>query len=77
MKRTNMTDKNLQTVLKHLDDACGSLDNAIIELSSMTALPQNMQDYLNRIGIDFDDIVSLKNDIESLQEQRILNKHKG
>ena len=65
--RVNKTDKNLQKVGESLDDACGSLDNALTTLNLMTNIPTNVKRKIE--SIDCTAIVNLKNDIEELMNK--------
>lgn len=62
----NKVDK-LKNVWKHLDDACGSLDNAFHELHSLQAVHEELEDTAGLI--DFSMIVYLKNEIEKVIEK--------
>lgn len=62
----NITKHNLEKIWKQLDDACGSIDNALTNINSIGRMPKyikNRADY-----IDFSAIVSLKNEIEVMIE---------
>jgi len=65
----NVTKNNLEIIWEQLDDACGSIDNAMMNINSIGKIPQDIKDKAN--SIDFSAIVSLKNEIEE-----ILNKMK-
>lgn len=58
---------NLETLWKHLDDACGSLDNAFHTLDELKDLPEDIKSQAELI--DFDTIVNVKNTFEQLLEQ--------
>lgn len=62
--RKNKTQNSLKELWDHLDDACGSIDNATTNLSMMVDVPTEIADAINRI--DFSSIVSAKNMIEEM-----------
>lgn len=64
----NMTTSNLETIWQQLDDACGALDNATINIASIAKLPSDIKE--RAAQIDFSAIVALKNEIELLLEER-------
>lgn len=66
--RINKTKSNLQTVWEHLDSACGSLENALQNISLMKNIPNNIKDTAE--GIYVSDIVVLKNLIEELLDEK-------
>jgi hypothetical protein len=66
MRKMNKTEKNLQKVWEHLDNACGSLDNALTNLSMMV-ISDDLKEEIERI--DITKIVSLKSRIEELLEK--------
>jgi hypothetical protein len=68
--RLNKTVGNLKTVWKQLDESCGLLDNAIINLTSMRNLDQEMINDIERAGLAFQEIVSLKNEVEEMIENK-------
>ena len=72
--RINKTIKNLELVWKQLDNSCGELENALFNLSSMKNLDENIQNNIERNSIVFSEIVSLKNQIEELIEQKKKNQ---
>lgn len=59
---------NLQVIWNHLDDACGSLDNALISLSDCGEFNPEIQKSIEQI--DFNSLVNLKNLIEDLIETK-------
>jgi len=65
--RKNKTDKNLQIIWEQLDTACGSLDNALTTLYSMTNIPDNVRKKME--SIDTTVIVGLKNEIEEMMNK--------
>lgn len=67
MKRMNKTEKNLQLVWEDLDTACGLIDNSFENLRSMSLLDDLKEEIA---AIDFTAIVSLKNRIERLIEEK-------
>jgi aryl carrier-like protein len=67
MKRMNKTEKNLQLVWEDLDAACGLIDNSFENLRSMSLLDDLKEEIA---AIDFTAIVSLKNRIERLIEEK-------
>ena len=67
MKRINKTKNNLNKTWELLDDACGSLENAIHMISSMVDMPEDVEKAINQI--DFFAIVALKEQIEMLLEK--------
>ena len=66
MKRINKTKNNLQKVWELLDTTCASLENAILMISSMVDMPEDVEKSMNQI--DFSAIVDLKEQIEILME---------
>lgn len=62
----NITKSNLAIILKQLDDACGSIDNAVININTIKKIPQEIKDSAN--NIDFSTIISVKNQVEELLE---------
>jgi hypothetical protein len=62
--RINKTVKNLNYVWNHLDDATGSLYNAMQNLNLMTDIPQELKDRLDRI--DISEIVAIREEIEDM-----------
>lgn len=52
----------LKEIWRHLDEACGHLDEAFIEMSKLKHYGLDVEREINTI--DFDAIVSLKNKIE-------------
>ena len=68
MVRRNKTMNNLKTVWHHLDEACGHIDHATYELAMMKDLPEDVVKDSERI--DFSLIVSLKNKIEEMIEEK-------
>lgn len=69
--RINKTINNLEKIWKQLDDSCGNLDNALINLSSMTGLDQKIINSINQI--DFTSLVILKNEVEEMIENKKQN----
>lgn len=61
------TKNNLQEIWNKLDDACGNIENASIELSQMSCLPDNVVSAIDMV--DFSSIVNLKNEIEELMNK--------
>ncbi len=61
------TVNNLKKVWGYLDDACGSLDNALIFIGSMKSLPEDAVKSID--NIDFSAVVNLKNSVEELIEE--------
>lgn len=61
--------RNLKVIWKQLDDACGLLDNATINISMM----ENMNEDVKKESslIDISEIVNLKNKIEKLIEEKV------
>ena len=72
--RINKTLKNLEMIWKQLDNSCGELENALFNLSSMKNLEENIQNNIERNSIVFSEIVSLKNQIEELIEEKKKNQ---
>lgn len=72
MKRLNRTENNLERIWDNLDNASGSLDNALHDISLMANLPKEIKDSLDRI--DLSAIVILKNQIEELKNGLTDNK---
>lgn len=68
--RVNKTVGNLERVWKQLDESCGSLDNALIALSSMSNLDEGIKKSIERNSHAFGEIVSLKNEVEELIESK-------
>lgn len=68
--KMNVTENNLQTVWKQLDNACGEIDNALMNIAAMKNLPDNIKRMADRVGVDFETLVALKNEIEMLQEEK-------
>jgi hypothetical protein len=68
--RVNKTVGNLERVWKQLDESCGSLDNAIINLTSMSNLDEEILKDIERAGLAFQEIVSLKNEVETMIEAK-------
>lgn len=68
MKRLNRTEGNLQRIWNDLDNACGLLDNAITELSSMPSISEDLKNKIE--SFDITEIVGLKNKIEELIEEK-------
>jgi hypothetical protein len=62
--RKHKSVEGLKQAWKHLDDACGSIDNGLFELLSMNGLPDDMREYAETIGLH--ELVVLKNSIEEL-----------
>lgn len=62
------TKENLQNVWKLLDDACGSLDEALTQIGLMNNISEGVEKSVERI--DFDSLVELKNKIEELIEEQ-------
>lgn len=60
------TKNNLQEIWNKLDDACGNIENASIELSQMS-LSDNVVSAIDMV--DFSSIVNLKNEIEELMNK--------
>lgn len=58
-----MEKHELQVIWNHLDDACGSLDNALMALEDWDEMPKEVSDAMKRV--DFSALVILKNHIES------------
>lgn len=55
----------LERAYNNLDDACGSLDNALMDLHDcMELIPDDIKKSID--NIDFSSLVSLKNEIEIL-----------
>ena len=65
--RINKTQNNLTKTWELLDDACGSLENAIQMISAMVDMPEDAERAMNQI--DFSAITSLKEQIEILMEK--------
>lgn len=68
--RLNKTIGNLEMIWKQLDQSCGFLDNAIINLTSMRNLDQELVNDIERAGLAFQEIVSLKNQVEEMIEEK-------
>ena len=68
MKRINKTKNNLVNVWSLLDDASGSLYNALEAIESMVDLPSELEKNANLI--DVSSITSLKNKIEELIHEK-------
>jgi hypothetical protein len=66
LKRLNKTEKNLQLIWKQLDDASGSLYNALDNLARMVDLSDDMRRQADMI--DVTRIDGLKQEIEDLIE---------
>lgn len=64
----NVTENNLQTVWKQLDNACGEIDNATMNIAEMKNLPDDVKQLAERV--DFGTLVALKNKIEELLEKK-------
>lgn len=60
--------RNLKVIWRQLDNACGSLDNATINISSMEGLPDDLVKEIE--SIDISQIVNIKNRIEELIEEK-------
>ena len=60
------TETNLKEIQQQLDDACGLIDNATIDLNQIANLPSTVSTNLD--CLDLSRVVSLKNAIESLIE---------
>lgn len=69
-KTMKKTVSNLETVWQHLDDACGSLDNALTNISMMKDMPEHVKNSAERLQVEFENIVSLKNKIEEMVESK-------
>lgn len=67
--RKYKTVNNLRDIWLQLDNACGSLDNALVDLDSMVGLPDEIKEKAERV--DFGEIVNLKNQIEDLIKKQI------
>lgn len=66
--RINKTEKNLQLAWEHLDDACGSLDNAIFNISSMVNVDDEI---VTRVGnLDITEISMLRDLIGDMLEEK-------
>lgn len=68
--RVNKTKNNLQTVYKHLDNASGSIYNAIYTISHMVDLPKETDGLTERLSINVQDIDSLKQNIEKILDEK-------
>lgn len=68
MKRLNKTEKNLELIVKQLDDASGSLYNALDNLARMVDLSDDMKRQADMI--DVTRIDGLKQEIEELIHQK-------
>lgn len=66
MSRINKTKNNLQQIWNDLDLVCGSLDNALANISRMVDIPDSIIKDIELV--DITRIVSLKNEIEDLIE---------
>lgn len=66
----NNRELELRVIWDHLDNACGSLDNALINLGSVEGLNSEIEKSMD--GIDFSVIVSLKNMIEEQLEKTVV-----
>lgn len=66
--RINKTESNLQKVWEQLDEASGSLYNALDNIASMTDIPNEIKSNMERIDITL--INSLRNEIEELIQQK-------
>lgn len=64
MSRMNKTKSNLEIIWNQLDDASGSLYNALTNISSMSGIPKDIEDVIAMI--DLSAIDSLKDKIEEL-----------
>jgi hypothetical protein len=71
MKRLNKTEKNLELIWKQLDDASGSLYNALDNLARMVELSDEIKRQADMI--DVTRIDGLKQEIEALLEQKKIN----
>ncbi|HMG15277.1 MAG TPA: hypothetical protein VK590_07530 [Saprospiraceae bacterium] len=68
--RINKTLGNLERVWTQLDNSCGELENALFSLTSMNNLDSNIWKSIERNSIVFDEIVSLKNQVEEMIEEK-------
>lgn len=66
----NVTENNLKTVQEQLDNACGDVDNALMNIAAMKNLPDDIKKMAERVGVDFETLVALKNKIEMLIEEK-------
>jgi hypothetical protein len=66
--RINKTEKNLELVIKQLDDASGSLYNALDNLARMVDLSDNMKRQTEMIDVTRIDV--LKHEIEEILESK-------
>lgn len=60
--------RNLKVIWRQLDDACGSLDNATINIGNMDGLPEDVVKDIQ--SIDISKIVNIKNRIEELIKEK-------
>lgn len=68
LQRLNKTEKNLELIWKQLDDASGSLYNALDNLARMVDLSETIQRQADMI--DVTRIDGLKHEIELLIEEK-------
>jgi hypothetical protein len=68
--RINKTLGNLEKIWTHLDNSCGELENALFNLTSMNNLDSDIWKSIEHNSNAFDEIVSLKNQIEEMIEEK-------
>lgn len=68
--RINKTLGNLERIWTQLDNSCGELENALFSLTSMNNLESNIWKSIERNSNAFDEIVSLKNQVEEMIEEK-------
>jgi hypothetical protein len=71
LKRLNKTEKNLQLIWEQLDNASGSLYNALDNLARMVELSDDIKRQADMI--DVTRIDCLKHEIEDIIEQKKVN----
>ena len=70
--RTNKTKNNLQQVWNQLDEASGSLYNALDTIAQMTDMPDIVKRQADMIDVSIIDM--LKNEIEEILEMKVKSR---
>lgn len=70
--RTNKTKNNLQQVWNQLDEASGSLYNALDTIARMTDMPDVVKRQADMIDVSMIDM--LKNEIEEILEMKVKSR---
>lgn len=68
--RVNKTIGNLKTIWEQLDNACSEIDNATTNIYSMVDTPKELIESAESVDYAFSEIVSLKQKIEMMIEEK-------